>query len=313
MQKRIKLGKSKSISFLKLPFDFFETHFQKLSPGTVKMYLYILYLCTLGDVEINDSEICRKLNLTLKDMSNAYSELRDVGLLTVNDAGDEELVNLEEFYKNFTKNTISETKKEIKEKAKSIKFDNEFKKKISFIEDVYRKELTQNDILEIYDLLNNQKVAYDVLICAIEYSLSKNIKSLNYVAKIAINWKELGLNSYESCEKYISGETFKDDNLYVNICKMFNIKRELYDVEKKYIDDWYYNHKKTLNEIKQAFDLTIINTGKLAFPYLNSILIGEKKEITLKSDKKKNELNNFTEREYDYDDVLSALRKKQNG
>ena len=236
MQTKIKLGKSKSISFLKLPFDFFENHYQKMSPNTVKIYLYLLYLCTLGEVEINESEIAKRLNLTKKDISECYSELKENGLLEVNGVtGENELINLEEFYKNVNKSTNEETKKEIQDKAKSIKFDSQFKKKISFIEDVYGKELSQSDILEIYELLSNYKVPYDVLICAIDYSISKNIKSFNYISKIAINWKELGLTNYESCERYISGEGIESERIYDNIKRLFNIKRELYDIERKYV------------------------------------------------------------------------------
>ena len=167
-------------------------------------------------------------------------------------------------------------------------------------------------MLDIYEILNSHKVPYDVLICAIEYSISKNIKNFNYISKIAINWKELGLTSYESCEKYISNENIKDENLYRNLKLMFKLSRDFFDVEIKYIDDWYYNKNKTLDEIKKAFESTILNTGKLSFPYMNSILTNENTEVKINKTKKKNELNNFTEREYDSSDVLSALRKKQN-
>ncbi len=314
MQTKIKLGKSKSISFLKLPFDFFENHYQKMAPNTVKIYLYLLYLCTLGEVEINENEIAKRLTLTKKDIAECYSELKENGLLEVNGVtGENELINLEEFYKNVTKTSNEETKKEIQDKAKSIKFDSQFKKKISFIEDVYGKELSQSDILEIYELLSNYKVPYDVLICAIEYSISKNIKSFNYISKIAINWKELGLTNYESCERYISGEGIESERIYENIKKLFNIKRDLYDIEKKYIDEWCHKQGKSLDDIKKAFEITILSIGKMSFPYINSVLENTEKHHLLKTSTKNNKLGNFSEREYDKNDVLAALRKKQNG
>lgn len=314
MQTKIKLGKSRSISFMKLPFDFFENHFQKLSPNTTKIYLYLLYLCTLGEVEINENEIAKKLMLAKKDISECYKELIELGLLVKNSETDgNELVNLEEFYKSYAKSNILEAKKEVKDKVKTVNNDVQFKKKIEFIEDVYGKELTPNDMMEIDSILTEHKVPYDVLICAIEYSLSKKIKSFNYISKIAINWKELGLTNYESCEKYISEESLSDEKLYYNIKHIFNLKRELYDVEIKYIDDWYYNKNKTLDDIKKAFETTVLNTGKLSFPYMNTILTNDKSSSVNKTIKKKNDLNNFTEREYDSTDVLTALRKKQNG
>ena len=312
MQTKIKLGKSKPVSSLKLPFDFFENHFRLLSANTVKIYMYLMYLCSLGEVEISEEDIAKKLSLDTSSVKECYIELEEYGLISLNDnTNDFELVNLEEFYKNYFKMGSKEVKKEIKDKSKSIKFDEDFKKKIGFIEDVYGKDLNQNDILEIYDLLTNYKIPYDVLICAIEYSASKNKKSFNYISKVALNWKELGLNSYESCEKYITDENLDSDKLFNNVKKIFGLKRELFDVEKTFIEDWYYNKHKTLDDIKKAFESTILNTGKLSFPYLNKVLTNDK-TVELKRGSKNIGLNNFKQREYDSKDVLNALRKKQN-
>lgn len=314
MQKRIKLVKNKSISHLKLPFDFFENHYQKMNAKTIKMYLYILYLCTLGDVEIENEDIAKKLNLTNNDIEKAYNELKETGLLIINEeTGEEELVNPEEFYKNLEKANKSELKKETKEIIKTPEFNSTFKKQLRFIEDIFKKDLNQNEMLEIYDLINNQKVPIEVLACAIEYSLSKNIKTMNYIAKIAVNWQELGLTNYESCEKYISDEKINEEKIYTNLRRIFNLQREFFEAEKKYIDDWYFKYGKTIDDIKKALDTTVINTGKLSFPYMNSILIGNKENYNKNSEKKKNALSNFEERNYDYDDILTALRKKQNG
>lgn len=308
----IHLSKNKSISYLKLPFDFFENNFQKLSAVTLKVYMYILYLCTLGNVELNNEELSKKLNVSKSDVSDAYNEMLENGLISINEeTGVAELISLDDYYKNFHKENYNEKKKEAEKKEK--KLTPSFMKKMRFMEDLYGKEFTQNDLFEIDDLLNNQKVPYEVLVCAIEYSCQKNIKSLNYISKIAINWKELGLNSYESCENYIAEEKLEDEKIYKKIKQIMKISRELYDVEKKYIYDWYYVHKKTIEDIKKAVDTTVINTGKIAFPYINSILLNEGKNKSVKSPVNKNNINNFSERDYNFEDVMSAIRKKQNG
>jgi len=319
MQK-IKLVKSKSISYLKLPFDFFEAHFQKMNATTIKFYLYILYLCTLGDVELDDGEIAKRLGLAKNDIEKAYSDLINTGLLQINkETGEQELVNPDEYYKNLQKLNNSELKKETKDIIKILEFDDNFKNIFDFFESLFGKALNHNEMLEIYDLLNNQKVPFEVLACAASYSVSKGKKSINYIAKIAMNWKELGLTSYESCEKYISDEKLENDtqlskdNLYFQVKKLFNLQRELYGVEKDYIDNWYYNLNKDIDDIRKAFDITVINTGKLSFPYINKILVNGFSKIESPSLKKKNGLSNFTERDYDYDNIVNALRKKQNG
>lgn len=320
MQKKIKLAKSKSVSYLKLPFDFFEMHFRKMKSETVKLYIYILYLCTLGNVELNDKELSERLGISIKSISQGYNELREYGLIVYNsETGEEELINPEDFYKNLHKQNNSEIKKEAKDKIKALDFDEGYRNIFDFFESIFCKPLNQNEMLEIYDLLNNQKVPFEVLACAASYSEAKGKKNVSYIAKVALNWKELGLTNYESCEKYISSEIIPEseelgrENLYFTIKKLFGLSRELYDAEKKYVDDWYYNLKKSFEEIKKAFDITVINTGKISFPYINKILINGDKTPEKITPVDKKSLNNFTERGYDYDSIMNALRKKQNG
>ena len=95
--------------------------------------MYILYLCTLGDIEFDDLTICDRLNITLNDLNRAYNDLRRVGMLVTNpESGEEEIVNPEDFYKGFHKETKYEMKKNSLEKIKASAEDREFKKKIDF-------------------------------------------------------------------------------------------------------------------------------------------------------------------------------------
>lgn len=308
MGKKLKLAKSKTISYLKLPFDFFENHFQSFSPKTVKVYLYILYLCTLGDIEFDDETICERLSLTGNDLKKAYDNLRKHGMLITNpETGEEEIVNPDDFYKGFYKEAKIEIKKDTLEKVKDSAKDREFSKKISFIENRYGKELTQNDYLEIYDLTENQKIPYDVLVAAIDYSVSKNIRNFSYISKIALNWKELGLTTYESCEHFINSE---DEAFLKNVKKLLKIDRKLFDIELKYIKEWREVMSKSLSDIEKAAEISVINTGKISFPYINAVLC-DKNSKTGTTYSKKSGYHDYPQREYDYDEMLSELRKKQ--
>jgi len=305
--KKLKLAKSKTNSYLKLPFDFFENHFQSFSPKTIKVYLYILYLCTLGDIEFDDETICERLNITLNDLGKAYENLRKNGMIRVNpDTGEDEIVNPEDFYKGFHKENKIEIKKDSTERLKKANEDREFKKKIAFIENRYGKELTQNDYLEIFDLTENQKIPYDVLLAAIDYSVSKNKRNFSYIAKIALNWNELGLTTYESCEQFINGS---EDKFLKAIKKILKIDRNLYDVELKYIREWHDVMKKNIEDIEKAAEISVLNTGKVSFPYINAVLSGGGTKE--KSTDKKPKYADYPQREYDYEEMLSALRKKR--
>ena len=65
---------------------------------------------------------------------------------------------------------------------------------------------------------------------------------------------------------------------------------------------------KTLEDIENAAQICVINTGKISFPYINGILSGNNGKTKQNSNPK---YHDFPEREYDYDEILSQLRKKQ--
>jgi len=311
MNKRLKLAKSKTISYIKLPFDFFENHFQSFPSQVVKVYLYILYLCTLGDIEFDDNTIADRLNITIKDLKNAYKLLNRAGMLVENEDGEEELVNPVDFYREYHKEVKDEIKKDSDERLRTVSEDRGYQKKVEFIEERYGKELTRSDYLEIFDMLENMKIPYDVLLAAVDYSISKNVRSFSYIAKVALNWKELGLTTYESCEQFING----GDDVLKTVKKLLKIDRKLYDVEIKYITDWC-KMGKTVADIENAIKASVLNTGKASFPYINAVLCdsgnGKKEKTAVKSQKKPN-VHNFPERDdYDFERMISDLRKKQN-
>ena len=91
--------------------------------------------------------------------------------------------------------------------------------------------------------------------------------------------------------------------------KLFNIIGESDDKLKTLAEVFY---KEPDSQIKKACETTILNTGKISFHYMNSVLINDKNIVPKTSEKKKTN-STFTEREYNSSDILSALRKKQNG
>ena len=68
---------------------------------------------------------------------------------------------------------------------------------------------------------------------------------------------------------------------------------------------------KTIEDIEKAAEISVINTGKISFPYINAVL-SDKGSNAEKKPVKKSQIHDFPEREYDYEKMLSDLRKKQN-
>jgi len=66
----------------------------------------------------------------------------------------------------------------------------------------------------------------------------------------------------------------------------------------KYINDWLNNLKATPEQIKEAYDVTILNTSKLSYQYMNKVLIsivnGTKPETKEPVRKVRTNFNNFS-------------------
>ena len=81
--------------------------------------------------------------------------------------------------------------------------------------------------------------------------------------------------------------------------------------EKEYIDKWI-GMGKTDAELKDAFEKTVLNTGKLSFPYMDKILTGEKGNNNKKtSSVKPGPLNNFHQEMPDFKRIEEIALEKQ--
>lgn len=301
MNKKFRLVNSRSEATLKLPFDFFEDIYKEMDPVHLKIYLYSLYLCTLGEIEFNVDEIAAKLSVTKRDINNCFDFLEKNRLINVDDGSMEELIS---FYRTNRKETIKSVKKESKVNINDSFSDEEFSAQIKFIEQIFGKPLNQNEYIEIFDLIKNQGVPYEVFLAATQYSVSKNKRNISYISKVAINYKELGLTNYESCENYWKNDfTAPADEKSLRLeglKKIFKIERDFFAPELEYIEKWCFELGKTDEEIKNALNKTVLNTGKIAFPYMDKVICNTKSVAP----KEKNE-------SYKYAEVMEAIRAKR--
>ena len=301
MNKKFRLVNNRSEATLKLPFDFFEDIYKEMNPVHLKIYLYSLYLCTLGEIEFNVEEVARKLSVSRRDINDCFDFLEKNRLINVEDGSMEELIS---YYRTNRKETIKSVKKESKVNITDSFTDVEFSAQIKFIETILEKPLNQNEYIEIFDLIKNQGVPYEVFLAATQYSVSKSKRNISYISKVAINYKELGLTSYESCENYWKND-FKEPcdektSRLEELKKIFRLDRDFYAPELEYIEKWCFELGKTDEEIKTALNKTVLNTGKVAFPYMDKVLCNTKPAVP----KEKSE-------NYKYAEVMEAIRAKR--
>ena len=87
--------------------------------------------------------------------------------------------------------------------------------------------------------------------------------------------------------------------------------RDFVDAEKQFIIKWQ-SSKKTMDDIRAAYEKTIMNTGKLSFPYMDKIIMSENgNKIVPNSSIKAGPLNNFEQELPDFQKIMDNLIKRQ--
>ncbi|SEV82072.1 DnaD domain-containing protein [[Clostridium] fimetarium] len=187
-----------------------------------------------------------------------------------------------------------------------------------------------NSIIYFYEAL---KFPSDLIEYLIEYCVSKEHKSMRYIEKVAISWADAGIESISQAKKEI---TFHNNNIY-SVMKAFGISnRNLGIREQEFISKWNDVYCFDSEIIIEACNRTIQVTHQPSFEYADSILskwkeknitrLSELKSLdeqyvqskntkeriltqktTGSSNSSSNKFNNFTQRDYNFDELEKQL------
>lgn len=317
MAEHLKISKSRKKNTVKIPVGFLDCYLPTVNGDYLKIYLYGLKLC-YGNESLTDGEIAQRLGFLKSDVTNAWSFWEQEGLVYVHSDGSVEFENIEDL--SFFQGTVRKKAKnedDFRDMFSDIQKDTDFKSSLKAIEAHYKELLTQNDVLTIYDALHNEKVPPELFIITMTHCMAMNKKSIPYITKVVTSCFKKGISTAEEMEAYLSKND--EENRYVRkIKKILKIYRELIDKERKFILKWE-SLGKTDEEIKNAFEKTVMNTGKMSFPYMDKILSsadgkkGKAVASTSNSGIKAGPLNNFKNDDLpDFKKITEQLTKNQN-
>ncbi len=315
MANHLKISKGRKKSFLKVPVGFFDYYLPTVNGDYLKAYLYGIRLCC-DNKSLTDEEIAENLGVLVADIKNAWNFWEQEGLLTVYDDGTVEFENLEEltFLNTKVKKKPSKKEQNFDEIFDSLGKNPHFQNVIRTVETLYKEFLTQNDVILIYDIIVTQNIPLELFVITMTHCIEKNKKSIPYIAKVVSECYKKGYTTSEALEEYFS-KNDEEGKYFREIKKLLKIySRELIEKEKEYILKWR-DMGKTQEEIKNAFECTVLNTGKLSFPYMDKVLAGgnsKKDEPAKKIQRKPGPLNNFNDTSMpDFGKLTSQLMKKQ--
>lgn len=211
-------------------------------------------------------------------------------------------------------------------KSSSIHAQRDLKQLIFIAEQYMQRPLNtseQNDLIYYYDELH---FSVDLIEYLLEYCISKGSASRHYMKKVALSWAEAGITTVMQAKQ----ETNLFNKNYFTIFNAFGIKgRNPAPAEQEVMSRWLNEFKFPIEIILEACTRTISQTHQPSFQYADRILSKwhksgvkslndiklldvqriqeQKKQAPQPQKNPQNRFNNFTQREYDYDQLERQL------
>jgi len=231
------------------------------------LYLYILKM----NGQLTASQAAIELNKGKGWIASALAVLSRLGLAnvdnTANISTDEQRPPLEE-PRNYS---IAEIKSE-------LAAGSDFSHVVNETQRVMARILSPDELLRLFSIYDYLRLPVDVILLLITHCISESRKSsggrmpsVRYIEKAAFTWEREGLFTAEKAEEYLKK---LDDIRDVRgmIKEKLQIRgREFSKTEAHYVEGWI-NMGFEAEAVAIAYDKTVVKTGNLAWPYMDSIL-----------------------------------------
>ena len=216
-------------------------------------------------------------------------------------------------------------------RIKELKKNEDIVQLLFIAEQYLGKTLSPTETSNLLYFYEDLHFSPDLIEYLIEYCVSKGSKSTRYIEKVALAWHEAGITTVKAAK----AESNTYNKNFFSILKALGISnRNPVDSEITTMNRWLKEFAFSLDIIQEACNRAVSATGKPSFPYTDGILTSWYKEkvhtltdvaaldkahkdtktTAAKSSgraKAPNKFNNFTPRNYNFDDLEKQLLKKQ--
>ncbi|MBR1969540.1 MAG: DnaD domain protein [Clostridia bacterium] len=303
-----------------IPMEFINKYMINANATYVKVYLYGLLKC-YEECEVTNAEIAEALDILETDVNKAWRYWKKVGLVHSEKKGSLvfDIIPAEEVSLSKKEEKQEDLPKEektqqvsMKDISQSMAINPSIKETITTAEKLLKKTLTQREITAIYNFMDWYAMTGEMVLVLLEYCINIEKTSFAYIEKVAASWNEQGINTLDAAVKVLNRQ-IKENKIQNKCKKMFGIDRSLSGTEAKYISSWVFECSMSESMIKAAYERTVNNTGKLSFPYMNTIIkawfekgIKTVSQIEQKDVKKIVKKNNA---DYEADEMAAIERK----
>lgn len=306
------------MDFIPVPADFMENLMPAANGAYVKVYLLALSNA-FSHEEMSTAEMAGKLNLLESDVVNALEYWNKNKALIYNN---DNVLFGNAKTTSFKKQEKQPQKKTIEEISAAMTENKALADLCAISQEILGKTLKNKDIETLYWFYDELGLSPEVITMLLEYCVSRDKRNMNYIEKVAISWHENGIVTIDSADKFITAEKEKIGYFY-SLRKLFGIEnRNLSKTEETYLKTWKDEYNMDENMVGLAYEYCIMHTGKLSFPYMNSIIkrwnkinihsvaAAEDDHEAFRSKNKQNNLNVYNDDSYNYDELEKIMQDK---
>lgn len=254
---------------------FIDEYMTKAQPAYALAYLYAYRHISSGNVSLSNQDIAKALDMLEGDVQKAWEYWIGQGLIRRHEDGAIEFLTIQ------PKKPIAANKKETnivlgrqpeyspKELSMYLESSETVKELFLMGQAHLGKLLSQNDMSILFGFYDWLCLPLEVIEVLLVYAVKNNHRSLRYIEKIAIAWAEEGIDSPQKAMDYIR----RRSQGHKEVMKAFGISgRALLPAEEGYVKTWLNEYQMPLEVIALACEKTVLQTGKISFPYADTIL-----------------------------------------
>lgn len=292
----------------------------------VKVYITLLRYTQMGEDGVTSNFLADILGLLETDVFKALEYWDQVGLISLHtiDAHGSMSIEIKEsqslvspLLTRSEENPV-QSEKPTSEPEKRTENMHPMLQEISML---MGRPLSSSEAEKFLYFKEQYKLAEEVIILLVQHCVLKGKPNMKYIETVAISWDSQGIKTAELAQQNIK----KHEEKWMNYRKVLTYigmsDKDIPKPQEDLLEKWFYTFGFTTEMILKACDISFNTLGKVEMGYINGILRSwlkddiktlqdieknEKKPRKSRSTKKSQD-KDFTEREYDYDDLERKL------
>ena len=311
---------SKKSGAFPVPTAFVDNYMCQAEAAYVKIYLYALRHSFKNDsAALSISAIAAAVGVSDADVVQAFAYWDSVSVVSFQHDGEQfslEFLELDAKPVKAERKVIapSQPRYTVEDVNRAMRDNGSMKNMFHLAEQLLGKPLNNNDLKILYSFHDWLRLPCEVVLLLIEYCISLGKTDLRYIEKVACTWAERGIVTMEAANAFIRKKASENAD-ETRIKRILQISgRELTEAERQFIHTWLDSYRVDDTAIKEAYERTVLNTGKISFPYIDAILKNtgntQKRPVVKQPAAKRSSFQNYPQ-EFELSEFERAMMKKR--